>query len=351
MIFASDNWAGASDKVMAALSAAARRGGRAYGNDEVTQRVGRRFSELFEREVAVFLVGTGTAANTLGIANYARPGGIVFCHRHAHINVDEAGGSEFFGGTKLVGIEGRDGKYTADALAGAAERYPEGNVHYGRPVVASVSEITELGAAYSPDEVAAIAAAAKQRGMAVHMDGARFAGAVAGLGVTPAEVTWRAGVDVLSLGGTKNGCVAAEAVVFFDPAHAHDFGFARQRAGHGFSKAWFIAAQFDAWLDGGHWLDLARHANAMGRRLADAIRASGAARLAVEPAANEVFVILPRRVDDRLRAAGAAYHPWSIETLPPEARPGPDEVFVRLITSFQTTQDEVDAFAAHLAKG
>lgn len=351
MIFASDNWAGASDKVMAALGVAARDGGRAYGNDDLTRGLTARFSELFERDVAVFPVGTGTAANTLSIASFARPGGIVFCHRHAHINVDEAGASEFFGGTKLVGIEGRDGKYTADALARAVERYPDGNLHYGHPVVASVSEITELGAAYSPDEVAAIAAVAKRRGMAVHMDGARFAGAVASLGVTPAELTWKAGVDVLSLGGTKTGCLAAEAVVFFNPADSRDFGFARQRAGHGFSKAWFIAAQFDAWLDHGHWLDLARHANAMATRLAQAIRTSPTARLAVEPAANEVFAILPRPVDERLKAAGAVYHPWSIETLPPEERPGPDEVFVRLITSFQTTGDEVDLLAAHLAKG
>lgn len=129
MIFASDNWAGASEKVVAALSAAARHGGRAYGNDDLTRGLTARFSELFEREVAVFLVGTGTAANTLGIANFARPGGVVFCHRHAHINVDEAGASEFFGGAKLLGIEGRDGKYTAEALALAVDRYPDGNVH------------------------------------------------------------------------------------------------------------------------------------------------------------------------------------------------------------------------------
>jgi len=349
MIFASDNWAGASDRVMAALAAAARGGGRAYGNDDLTRGLTQRLSELFEREVAVFLVGTGTAANTLGIANFARPGGIVFCHRHAHINVDEAGASEFFGGAKLVGIEGRDGKYTAEALSQAVERYPDGNVHYGRPVVASVSEITELGATYSPSEVAAIAAVAKRRGLAVHMDGARFAGAVASLGVKPADVTWRAGVDVLSFGGTKGGCLAAEAVVFFDPAQARDFGFARQRAGHGFSKAWFIAAQFDAWLDGGHWLELARHANSMGARLAAAIRGSDSARLALEPAANEIFAIMPKRLDARLKAAGAVFHPWSVETLPPGERPGPDEVFVRLITSFQTTQEEVDRFAAQLA--
>jgi len=351
MIFASDNWAGASDRVMAALSAAARHGGRAYGNDDITRGLTRRFSDLFEREVAVFLVGTGTAANTLGIANYARPGGVVLCHRHAHINVDEAGASEFFGGTKLAGIEGRDGKYTAEALARMLERYPEGNTHYGQPVVASVSQITELGAAYRPDEIAAIAATAGRRGLAMHMDGARFAGAVASLGATPAEVTWKAGIDVLSFGGTKNGCLAAEAVVFFNPAQARDFAYARQRAGHGFSKMWFIAAQFDAYLADGHWLDLARHANAMGARLAEAIRGSGSVRLALDPAANEVFSIMPRALDARLKAAGAVFHPWSAETLPADERPEQDEVLVRMITSFQTTAEDVDRFAALLGAG
>ena len=351
MIFASDNWAGASETVTAAVAAAARLGGRAYGNDDLTRGLTRRFSELFEREVAVFLVGTGTAANTLAIASYARPGGVVLCHRHAHINVDEAGASEFFGGTKLVGIEGRDGKYAAEDLARVLERYPEGNVHYGRPVVASLAEITELGATYAPEEIAAIAAVAKRRGMAVHMDGARFAGAVAALGASPADLTWRAGVDVLSFGGTKNGCLAAEAVVFFNPAEAADFGFARQRAGHGFSKAWFIAAQFDAFLADGHWLDLARHANAMGARLAAAIRGSRSARLALEPAANEIFAIMPKALEARLKAAGAVFNPWSVETLPAEERPGPDEVLVRLITSFQTRAEDVDACAARLASG
>ncbi len=351
MIFASDNWAGASEKVIAALSAAARRGGAAYGGDDLTRGIEKRFAELFEREVRVFPVGTGTTANTLGIANYARPGGVVFCHRDAHINVDEAGASEFFSGAKLVGIAGRDGKYTAGALAEAVARFPAGAVHHGQPVVASVSEITELGAAYRPGEIAAIAAVAKRNGMALHMDGARFAGAVAGLGVAPAELTWRAGVDVLSFGGTKGGCIAAEAVVFFNPADSRDFGFARQRAGHGFSKAWFIAAQFEAWLDGGHWLVLARRANHMGARLAQAIGASGTARISLEPAANEIFAIMPKGLEARLKAAGAVFNPWTVESLPVDERPGPDEVLVRLVTSFQTTEDEVDAFAAHLAKG
>jgi threonine aldolase len=351
MNFASDNWAGASEPVMAALAEAARWGGPAYGGDALTRAVERRFSELFEREVTVFLVATGTAANALGLSAYARPGGVVFCHAQAHVLVDEAGAAEFFGGVKVVGLDGDRGRVSPETLAEAMARFPAGNVHHGQPVAVSLTEITELGAAYRPDEIAALAEVARSRGVAVHMDGARFAGAVAALNATPADLTWRAGVDVLSFGGTKNGCIAAEAVVFFDPAQARDFGLARQRAGQGFSKNWFIAAQFDAYLKDGHWLDLARRANAMAARLADAIAASGKARLAWWPDANEVFAILTRDTDNRLRAAGAVYYPWSASGLPFENDERAGEVMVRLVTSFQTRTEDIDRFAGLLAKG
>lgn len=347
MRFASDNWAGASEPVLAALVAAARRGGPAYGEDELTRAVERRFAELFEREVAVFLVATGTAANALALAAWARPGGLVFCPREAHIAVDEVGAAEFFGGgIKLIGLDAVAGKLSPATLAAALDRVPAGAVHHGQPVAVSIAQLTELGAAYRPDEVAALA---HGRGAALHMDGARFAAAVAGLGVAPAELTWRAGVDVLSFGGTKNGCVAAEAVVFFDPAQARDFGFARQRAGQGLSKAWFVAAQLGAYLEGDHWLELARHANRMAARLAASIRASSRARLCLEPAGNEVFAVLPAALDAALRAAGALYHPWSADGVPPEARPRDGERMVRLVTSFQTSEAEVERFGALVA--
>ena len=350
MNFASDNWAGASERVIAALADAARRGGPAYGGDELTKAVERRFSELFEREVAVFLVASGTAANALGLSAYARPGGVIFCHREAHILVDEAGASEFFGGgVKVVGLDGTGGKITPDTLAVGMARFPEGFVHHGRPVAVSLTQVTELGTAYAPAEIAALAKIAKSRGAAVHMDGARFAGAVASLDVSPADMTWRAGIDVLSFGGTKNGCIAAEAVVFFDPEHARDFGFARQRSGQGFSKNWFIAAQFDAYLKGGHWLELAGHANGMAAKLAAAITRSKAGRLALQPAANEVFAVLSTDADKRLRAAGAVYHPWPADSVPADMRPGTGELMIRLVTSWQTPQEDIDRFAAVLS--
>ncbi len=350
MIFASDNWAGASDRVMTALAEVARRGGPAYGADSLTKKVEARFCELFEREVAVFFVGSGTAANALALATYARPGGVIFCHEQAHIVVDEAGAAEFLGsGARVMGLEGDRGKITPEVLADALARFPAGAVHHGQPVAVSLTQITELGAAYRPAEILALAEVAKNRGAAVHMDGARFAGAIAALDLSPADLTWRAGVDVLSFGGTKNGCLAAEAVVFFDPASARDFGFARQRIGHGFSKNWFIAAQFDAYLKDGHWLELARQANAAAAGLAGAIASSTTARLVFPPDANEVFAFLARKVDSRLRAAGAVYYPWSAEGLPFEKDAAEDAVMVRLVTSFQTTANDVDRFATVLA--
>jgi threonine aldolase len=333
---------------MAALAEQARRGGPAYGDDPLTKRVEQRFSEVFERQVAAFFVATGTAANALSLAAYGQPGAVAFCHREAHILVDEPGSTELFGRIRLVGLAGDAGKVAPETLDRAIARFPKGNTHHGRPVAVSLSQLTELGAAYTAAEVGARADIAKRRGLAVHRDGARFAGAVAGLEATPAELTWRAGVDVLSFGGTKNGCLAAEVVIFFVPAHAHGFALARQRAGHTFSKSWFVAAQFDAYLDHDHWLALARAANAAARRLAAALRKCREARLVAEPDGNEVFAILSCSLDQRLRAAGAAYHPWSAESLPAGERPDANEVLVRLVASFRTAEDDIDRFAAAL---
>lgn len=346
MIFASDNWAGADPAVISAVSEAAARGGPAYGADALTKAVEQRFNEIFERDVAVFFVATGTAANALALSALARPGGVVLAHQEAHIAVDEAGATEFFGAIKIVGMEGLFGKIPPETLAAALERFPRDSVHRGRPVAVSLTQITELGAAYRPDEIARLAGIAHGRGAAVHMDGARFAGAVAGLGLRPADLTWRAGIDVLSFGATKNGCMAADAVVFFDRSKAEDFAFLRQRAGHAFSKSWFVAAQFNAYLEDGRWLELAGHANAMAKRLAAAIGRSGRARLAAEPDANEVFAMLDADTDRALREAGAVYHEWPGGSL--GAAPKAGERVVRLVTSFRTTPDEVDRFAAAL---
>jgi threonine aldolase len=346
MIFASDNWSGASERVIEALAEAARKGGPAYGNDDLTKRIEKRFADLFEREVAVFLVDSGTIANALSLSAYARPGGVVLSHGHAHINTDESGATQFFGaGLQIAPVAATAGKIAPEALGEALARYPEGNVHHGQAVVLSITNQTELGTTYSPAEVAALTKIAKARGLAVHVDGARFSNAVASTNASPAELTWKSGVDVLSFGGTKNGCVAAEAVVFFNPADARDVAYARQRAGQGFSKNWFVAAQLDAYLRDDHWLKLARHANAMAKKLAEAVSSAPRARLAVKPAGNQLFVILENGLDEKLRAAGAKYYPWDATSLPVAERPGAGETLVRIMTSWQTTDAEVEKFA------
>lgn len=344
MIFASDNWSGVSERVLATFAEAAGSGGPAYGDDALTATARRRFNEIFEREVSVFFVASGTVANALALSAYARPGGIVFAHDEAHVTVDEAGSFEFFsGGNRILPVDATAGKISVPALTHALEPFVGARVHHGQPVAVSLTQITEYGAAYQPEEIADLARVAKSHGLAVHMDGARFAGAVAALGTSPADLTWKAGIDVLSFGGTKNGCFAAEAVVFFDPAHARDFAYARQRAGQGYSKNWFLASQFAAYLDGGHWLDLARHANRMASRLANAIAVSRSARLVFQPDANEIFAVIDKAADARLRAAGAVYYPWPTEGL--DDTVSADEVLIRLVTSFRTTDDEVDRFA------
>lgn len=267
MNFASDNWAGATPEVMAALQRANDGAAPAYGNDALTKRVTGLFSEVFEKEVEVWFTGTGTASNSLGLAALSRPGGVVFCARDAHIQSDESGATEFqSGGMKLIDVASPFGKVSRDGLADALARHPEG----GRsiPVALSLTNATEWGTIYGAGEVAELVRIAKTRGLAVHMDGARFGNAVAASGATPAELTWKAGVDFLSFGGTKNGGWAAEAIVVFSPDRLGNLEARRQRAGHTFSKSRFIAAQFEAYLTHGNWLNWGGGGECAGRAVA-----------------------------------------------------------------------------------
>jgi threonine aldolase len=345
MNFASDNTAGMAPAIRDAILRASEGHAAGYGDDDGTGRLERRFAELFEREVAVFLVPTGTAANALAVAQLSPPWGAVLCHAECHLATDECGAAEFFGGgLKLVGLSGAAGKITAATLAEALDRGPWGPPHHVTAAVLSLTQATEAGTVYRTAEVQDLAAAAHARGLAVHMDGARFANALARTNATPAEATWKAGVDALSFGATKGGALAAEAVILFDRGRAAGMAERRKRGGHLLSKHRFLAAQMEAYLDGDLWLSLARHANAMADRLAGRLAASGLAPVwPVE--ANEIFVHLPRALDARLRAAGARYYPWSTGSLP-QAAGGSDAVLVRLVTSFATSAEEVDRFAA-----
>ena len=343
MNFASDNWAGATPEVMAALSRANEGFAPAYGGDALTATVKGLFAEVFEHEVEVWFVGTGTAANSLSLGGLTRPGGVVFAGEEAHVNSDESGAFEFqSGGMKLIGLKSPDGRIVPEAFAAALARHPEG----GRsvPVAFSLTNATEWGTVYAPAQVAELSAIARARGLAVHVDGARFGNAVAATGATPAELTWQAGVDFMSFGATKNGGWAAEAIVSFRPGLFVGMEQRRQRAGHVFSKARFVAAQFEAYFTDGAWLRWAGHANAMSERLRVGIRRSNRARLAWESEANEVFAVVPVEVLAAVRVAGGSMHEWPAETAAEDKRPGGGEVMVRLVTSWATTGDEVERF-------
>jgi threonine aldolase len=340
MNFASDNTAPVAQPILDAIARANTGYALGYGNDDATRAVARRLSEIFEREVAAFLVPTGTAANALALAHVAPPWGAVFCHAESHIATDECGAPEFFGGGfKLVGLPGNAGKISAETLKTALAGYGGHRPHQMVAAALSLTQVTEAGTIYRVDEIAALCEIAHSRGLAVHMDGARFANALVRLNATPAQMTWQAGIDVLSFGATKGGAMAAEAVVIFDPARAAFFGERRKRGGHLLSKHRFLAAQFAAFLDGGLWLDLARHANAMASELAEKLTALGLSPL-FPVDANLMFVSLPNALDAKLKAAGASYYAGS-----GDARQLPaDHVLARLVTSFATRQDDIERF-------
>jgi threonine aldolase len=347
MNFASDNGAGVAPEILGAIVQSSRVDAPAYGADDYTRRAEARLGEVFERRVAAFLVATGTAANALALGALARPWEAVFCHEEAHIQEDECGAPEFFtAGAKLVGIPGAAGKIGPEALRETLARHPRGQVKTMQPGALSLSQASEAGTIYRPGEIAALASIAHEAGLAVHMDGARFANALAAAGVSPADMTWRAGVDALSLGATKNGALACEAVIFFDPDRASGLPYQRKRAGQTLSKGRFLGAQMEAYLTDGLWLDLARRANEAARRLSQGLSRAPGVRLAWPTEANEVFVIAPDGLASTWRAAGAKFHPWSSRSIALEEAPRAGETMVRLVTSFETRARDVEALIA-----
>lgn len=352
MWFASDNAGPAHPRVMEALARANAGHAAGYGADEAMARVTARLREVFEApEAAVFLVGTGTAANALALACLCPPWASVFCHTYAHVQEDECGAVGFYtGGAPLTLVPGDHGRMDPAALEAAAARLG-GSVHQPQRGAVTLTNATEAGVVYAPDQVRALAAVAKAHGMPVHMDGARFANAVAALGCAPAELTWRAGVDALSFGGTKNGLLGVEAVILFDPSKAWEFELRRKRAGHLFSKHRYLSAQMEAYLEDGLWLDMARTANARAARLAAGLSRAPGLRLEHPVEANEVFAAWPRAAHVRATAAGARYYLWSFEAPQAQTLEGPpeDAVSARLVCSWATTEAEVDALVSVLA--
>ena len=346
MIFGSDNQAGASAQVIQALSDAfTNTSEAAYGEDSYCTKAVDALKEVFGTDLCAYFVVSGTAANTLALSSMVKPWDGIICHHQAHILLDESSGPALItGGAGLLPVPSKSLRVTPNALSSMLATLPNDPPHNIRPKVLSISQANECGQVYSADEVSALCDTARQHGLSVHMDGARFANAVAALGCHPADITWKAGVDVLCLGATKNGAVAAEAVVFFDQALAEDFDFRLKRSGHLVSKARLFGAQFLAWLQDAHWLDLARTANGTAEYLRECIERTDGLRLAFDTQSNECFIVLQKKLYDDLISAGVAMYSWYLDALPADVELADGEILARMVTSFVTQQEEVDRF-------
>jgi len=336
--FASDNYAGIAPEAWQAMAEANAAGhAPAYGDDPWTLQAADRIREVFETDCQVFFVFNGTAANSLALASLCHSYHSVLCHETAHVETDECGAPEFFSnGTKVLQLPGADGKIARGAIAHATRRRTD--IHYPKPRVVSLTQATELGTVYSPGELASLTEEARSQGLRVHMDGARFANAVASLGVAPKAITWEAGVDVLSLGATKNGSCVGDAVVFFRAELAAEFDYRCKQSGQLASKMRFLSAPFAGMLRDGAWLRHARHANAMAERLELGLRkiAHPGVRLLVPRQVNSVFVQLPAPVIDALRARG-----WRFYTFIGNGG-------CRLMCSWDTRPEDVDSLLSDL---
>lgn len=326
--FKSDNTAPIAPQILAAIASANDDFAQGYGEDNWSLQLDGRFSKLFERDVRVFPVSTGTAANSLAIATLVPPYGAVLTHQESHMVRDECGAPEFMsGGARLILIEGLQAKITPLALSAALKSNPT-SVHTVQPRALSITQATELGTVYQPEEIYQLCSIAHENSLIVHMDGARFANAIAYLGCSPAEVTWKAGVDVMSFGATKNGALSAEAVIFFDTTRISDFEFRRKRSAHLLSKMRFVSAQLLAYLDNDLWLKLAKRANSLAQRLGTA-----AGSLLMHPVqANEVFVKIGITGAKTLRTANFEFYDWG----------SADSGEARLVVSWNQPTEDID---------
>jgi len=338
MVFmASDNTANVSREIMEALASANHGHAKSYGNDDYSHQLTGRFRELFEHEaLLVFPVFNGSAANCLGLASLLRPYESVITYSNSHIEQDECGMPEFFTGSKLLKVAGEAGKISPDAIVDMLVVAKNSGVHHTRPKAISITQSTEAGTVYTPQEISVISAIAKANGLYLHMDGARFANALVHLGCSPAEISWKAGVDVMAFGGTKNGAMLAEVVIFFNPELARDFNYIQKRSGQLASKQRYLAIQMLALLEKDLWLHNARHANRMAALLANELANIPECRPLLPVEANSVFVEMPKKLADELLAKGHYFYKWPLM--------GKDTY--RLVTSFATTPEEVDEFVS-----
>ena len=339
MNFTSDNAYGAAPEMLEALGAANSGAVPSYGEDQLTARLESTLADVFEHEVVVFPVITGTAANALALSTLVPSHGAIFCHRDAHIATDECGAPELFTqGAKLATLEGEYGKITPEAIDETVSHFAVGSVHHSQPAAVSITQVSEMGTCYRADELRAIASVVKRHGMKLHMDGARLANALAFLGCRPAEVTWKVGVDALSLGMTKNGALGAEAVVFFRREDVRDFEFRRKRFGHLMSKMRFVAAQLLCGIENDRWLAYARTANALARVLAKRLGGISGVEIIYPVEANLVFASMPESLAQKLRRAGATFYD--------SGPPSNGRRVVRFVTSFAMPQHDIERLCA-----
>ena len=330
--FASDNVAGACPEVLDAILIANDGDSAPYGNDDWSKILQEKFSEIFEKEVTVFPTASGTAANALALSALTPVFGNIYCHKLSHINTDECGAPEFYtGGAKLITLKGVNGKITPQELSHNIGGV--GIVHHTQPSVTSITQLCETGEAYQLDEIKEISEITHKHNLKMHMDGARFANALVSLGATPAEMTWKSGIDVLSFGATKNGCIAAEAIIFFKPELVGNLPFLMKRSGHLLSKMRFVSAQLEAYISNNVWLRNAKHANKMGKKLSNGLNSNLKIELAYPSHANEVFAKFKRSTIEHLNSKG---YKMNEEELDGKA--------VRLVTAWNTKESDVDQF-------
>ena len=336
--FASDNVAGACPEVLDAVLKANDGDSTPYGNDQISADLQKKFSELFEKDVIVFPTASGTAANALALATMTPSYGNIYCHKLSHINTDECGAPEFYtGGGKLVTLNGINGKITPEELDKAITG--KGIVHHTQPASVSITQVCETGEVYQLDEIKQISEVAHKHNLHMHMDGARFANALTSLNCTPAEMTWKSGIDVLSFGATKNGCLAAEAIIFFNKDLVGNIAFLMKRAGHLLSKMRFVSAQLDAYISNDVWLKNARHANKMGKKLSEGLAKHNSIKLAYPTEANEVFAKFPRNMIEHLNSEGYKMNEDEL-----------DGKAARLVAAWNTQDSDVDQLLETLKK-
>ena len=330
--FASDNVAGACPEVLEALLKANEGDSAPYGNDDYSKSLQKKFSEIIEKEVIVYPIASGTAANALALATMTPVFGNIYCHKLAHINTDECGAPEFYtGGAKLIPLVGVDGKIVPGELEQNISGV--GIVHHTQPSSVSITQVCETGEVYELDEIKEITKVAHNHNLNMHMDGARFANALVSLNCTPAEMTWKSGIDVLSFGATKNGCIAAEAIVFFKPELVGNLSFLMKRAGHLLSKMRFVSAQLEAYISNNVWLDNAKNANEMGKKLSEGLIKHSSIKLAYPTQANEVFAKFPREVIEHLNSEGYKMNEDEL-----------DGQAARLVAAWNTKISDVESF-------